>query len=114
MDKVEIGTTRMFSQALDAMGIDIWVAPDINFPFDIQCKKSLSQSKFTKKIDISALVNLSRKKKRKNIPVLFSKLTYKSDRAKKREQSIGEFMVIDAEIGIKMLKLWTDANKNTE
>jgi hypothetical protein len=92
----EIGTSREFSRALDALGIDIWFEDSSN-PISLQCKKTMNRAKTTKNIDVSSLDRINR-----GVPVLATKVT---EKVNVREKTVGKYITFDYNTGLKLLKL---------
>lgn len=98
----EIGTTRMFSTALDAMKVDIWIKPTVKFlnRLYMQLKKKVCRGN-TLTIDISSLMEMPHEEDK--LPVLVNHLKKKQ---KTRETEIGWFVTMKAEHWLHLIEEW--------
>jgi hypothetical protein len=92
--EAEIGSTRQFSQQLDAMKIDVWLSDKLVWlrHLFIQIKNRQIQSKNTWTIDVTPIRDMPKDKGKYRCVV--TRLTYKPN---KKQQEIGWFVSMPLE-----------------
>lgn len=92
--EAEIGSTRQFSQQLDAMKIDVWLSDKLTWlrHLFIQIKNRQIQSKNTWTVDVTPLRDMPKDKGKYRCVV--TRLTYKPN---KKQQEIGWFVSMPLE-----------------
>jgi len=90
--EAEIGSTRQFSQQMDAMKIDVWFSPKLEWLKNllIQIKNRQISSKKTWSVDISALKDMPKN----GLRAVVTRLTYKPN---KRQSELGWFVTMPME-----------------
>lgn len=95
----EIGTSRMFSQFLDACKIDVWFKEPKFQKYAIQIKQKVIQAKSKNNIDVTALFEM--KTSPSNFRILLTRLKYK---AKKNTVEKGWFVTMPYEDWSKLIE----------
>lgn len=90
--EAEIGSTRQFSQHLDALKVDVWLSPKLEWLNNlfIQIKNRQISSKTTWSIDISSI----REMPKNGLRAVVTRLVYKPN---KRQSELGWFVTMPLE-----------------